>query len=494
MKSRTIKLAAAAVIVVAMVIGFNELVSTNGSGSAAFANMIETMKQMPWIHWTVTSVVRGERTIESWFCFDSGVFASKHKDGRLLYNNEKENYEYTYDQQKNVIFFSQVGDDVREHETLPGSSFQFFEIIMAQLNKEASEITREAVLKDSQEVEIITAEMTPDSNVDKEELIRDIKRNVLLSMKVDYKDASKSLVAIFDYPTEGPKNIYDLGASRDVEIVSLLLPSDVQQLIKKLNTLRETTLTRYVAVSVPSNISQLPTSFTERRPNRYFTGKDSLVSSIWRRGGERNHSMGYFSEESDSVPSLESLSVSPQDAAELLVAVKTSIYKANERRIYTYQILNGEPVRNIRKGPVETYGREIFIEQICWPQIVVPRNKPVEWKIESITSQDNELLIVIERRTKSFTGRWLLNPARNHICQKYEHKHSDGTPIQLIEILEYANTQSGQWYPRRIQKTEDRQADGEELQETTCRVIYLKENQQFPEEIFDPGHLPKAND
>ena len=116
------------------------------------------------------------------------------------------------------------------------------------------------------------------------------------------------------------------------------------------------------------------------------------------------------------------------------------------------------------------------------------------YEYKNLKCSNDETLIMIERVTGNFVGRWFINPARNYICQKYEHGHSDGTPIRSTEILEYAQTQSGQWYPCRIRRTDHQRVDSEELRETTSRIIFLQENPDFPEVIFDPANLPKAND
>jgi len=493
MKSKITKLAAAAVIIVAVLIGLNQFSGSIDGSNVAFADMIKTMKQMPWVHLTGTYVASGENFVESWFCFESEIFASiQYREGKLLYNNDKDNSEYTYDQQEGIIYFSQVGGVNRESASLTSSSF-LPEVMINHLSKEASEITRDIIFQNGEKVEIVSATMNQKSSITQIEFRRNVQQNLILSTKVDYKDATKSLVTTYDYPETGPMDIYDLGAPADAEIVYLHLSSEIQDLIEKLNSLRKTMLTKYVAISIPSGVGQLPTSFDGRRPERYFTVKDHLVSSIWRKDDERRHSMGYFSK-GDVVPSAEELLENIQNSAELLVAVCSNIYKASERRIYRYQILNGKSLRTIRKGAVEDYGSTIFVEQICWPQIVVPRYRSMQWKMEHVTGSNDETLIMIERVTGNFVGRWFINPARNYICQKYEHGHSDGTPIRSTEILEYAQTQSGQWYPCRIRRTDHRRVDSEELRETTSRIIFLQENPDFPEGIFDPANLPKAND
>ncbi len=493
MKSKITKLAAAAVIIIVIVTAISHLgVSIDGT-SIAFGDMVEAMQEKPWVHWQVTSGTTDESLIESWFCFERSLSAHKRADGTLLFNDDREKNQHTYDPQKGVIYFAYGQQETHEPDSLPVASFQLVPIIMQYLAEEALKITRKTIWQDGQELETISAQMIKGSTAKQIELVRDVQQNLLISMKVDYKDDSKNLFAEFDYPQEGPESIYDLDAPQEAEVVSLVAPSDISQLIEKLDTLRQTSLTNYVALSVPADINQLPTSFTDYRPQRYFSVKDELVCSIWRKDKERRRSQGYFSKEANDALSLGDLSADVQNFAQLLVPVCTNIY--SKKRVYHWQMLNGKSVRSIRRGLIEVYGRETFIEQICWPQIVTPQHEAVDWNIESVTGEDNELLIMIERRSESgFTGRWFLNPARNYICQLYEH--SGDFPINQMKILEYAKTTNGQWYPRKILNTRYGRfkKDGEELPKTASRIIHLLENPVFPKGLFDPANLPEADE
>lgn len=487
MNRLVLKFAVATVVIIGVLLGIYQL---SDGPSRVYGEMIEAMKQMPWVHWTVTSQETDEIITESWIGFEDSIFAHKRSNGTLLCNIG--NMEYTYSPQQNEVYFSNTHDISREQEFFPIASFQIVQITIDHLTKEASEITRESFFQGEQEIELVVAKMIGSSDVEEVELKRDVRQNLLLSLRVDYKDSNKDIVGIYDYPENGPKSIFDLGAPENSKVVSLIIPPDIPQLIKRLDTLRQTLLTNYVVISLPSDIEKLPTSYPYRIP-RYFTSKDNLASIIWREENERCHSMGYFSEEIAAMLRIESMPENIQSISQKLLTVSSTIYKASKRRIFHYQILNGKPVRNIRRGPVETYGSEVFIEQICWPRIVMPQNTPVEWEVESVTGSNNEPLIMIERVLESgIKKRWFLNPARNYICQRNE-LFNVSSPISAMEILEYARTPNGQWYPRKIQKTEYERIrrNGEMLPEISYKVIYLFENPVFPKGLFDPDNLPR---
>jgi hypothetical protein len=495
MRSPITKLAVAAAAVVALAVAINEFGGSTGHGNTALADMVKTMRQMPWVHYTVTSLVGGETLGEYWLGFGSSVQAYRLQGGKLSYRQGREGIGYTFDPQKKVIYARQIQDLEQEQEPVPDSPSAFLETMLHWLDEEASSTTRQTRLLDGQQVEVITAELTREGVLYRVEVQRDVHENLLVRSRYENcADEGKSLAMECDYPTKGPESIHDLGVPAGTEIVSLYLPPEVSELIRKLDTLRKTRLTRYVAVSVPTGTTLLPTSFTGRRPERYFTSKDDQVSAIWRNGEDRCQVRGYLPPEAQGATTMEQVSQNPRQVAVSLVPVAATIFPAGKHPSYRYQILNGARIRSERKwNAVEAVGREIFPEQIGWPQIVVPQSGAVEWRMQPAVGEDGENLILIERRDLT-VERWFLNPAKDFLCQKNElARLSDGTIVVSMEILEYAQTPKGQWYPCRLQKTESRHVNGQDIPETVSRDIYLQEDPQFPPSLFDPESLPSAD-
>jgi hypothetical protein len=205
--------------------------------------------------------------------------------------------------------------------------------------------------------------------------------------------------------------------------------------------------------------------------------------------------MGYFPKLKGVVPGLKDISENVQGAAETLVAVSSDIYQSDRvpKRIHHYQLLNGKVVRNVRVGDVEVYGSEIFLEQICWPHIVVPTPRlfQVKWDTEVVTDSNGESLIMIERtfEDKTVSERWYLDPARDYICVRNEFVCT--TNERCIEILEYARTSDGNYYPKVIRKKDTVITGSSKIMEELIRNIYIQIEPQYPEGIFDPENLPK---
>ncbi len=118
------KIAVAAAVIVALAVVIGEFGGRNGHGSTALADMVRTMQQQPWVHYTVTSVVSGETVSEYWLGFDPPVQAYRLQNGKLSYRRGKEGIGYTLDPQKKVIYAAQVSDLGRQEDQVPDSRRQ----------------------------------------------------------------------------------------------------------------------------------------------------------------------------------------------------------------------------------------------------------------------------------------------------------------------------------------------------------------------------------
>jgi hypothetical protein len=519
MKSKITKLAAAAVLI----IGVLFINSRNGGfidgSSLALGQTIEKMKEMPWIHFKTTTIENDENITESWFGLESKTFASKqYMESKLLFMNSKENTEYTYKENDGVIYYSKIDSRVRDDDYVPDSAFEPVKEMMNYINKYAFKITRKTTTLENREVEIIAAAgIADEENIfDKLELTRDIRENLLLRVKMDYKDvpeyqlskmpeevrkqwinSRKDTITTFDYPETGPGSIYELGVPANAKIITSTIPEEIQEIILKLNSLRETSLTRYVAIAISGDSDNLPTSSEGLRNAAFFSPNDKSIYITWRRGDlERRFSQGYF-QASEILPTREDILNNIESWAEKINPVREYIYRnngENQFRQYYFE-LNGNTVLQNEKtiSKFLIYEADESIIENCWPKITVPRQVAMKWSLEYLNGKDNDQLIVISRQLDTVIGKWYINPGKNFICQKYERYNSDGTITNCKEILEYAATESGQIYPRKIQMTKYNQKNNQLVQEVATKIIYLKENPEYPDWIFDPKSLPESD-
>ena len=511
MKSPVTKIAAVAVIFIAVLISIHHF----GSSNSVFAAMIENAEQMPWIHMvSLKNLGSGEHRFEVWVSPRSKIIAKKW-DGTLTFVNGIEEREYLYDSSQDKIFVSH-GDFSHSSYESPTKLLRDF---VHRLEAHAVELSSENKIIDGVNTEMITGIIPEGSQSVNVTLFRDIDNDLLTRLEAIFPDPSKNILAVYDYPETGPMSIYDLGFSSETEIVYLTAPPKLQELREKINSLRNANVKSYVAISIPCDVTKLPTS---------FRGEHDAVASIWRKNNSWRCDWGYYAE--DSMLMLETLSNSVQHAAKSLIPAASHIVKGDK----TYTLIRKEwGDGKLYKRSATWYPGNMSIERLCWPRMSGTVGVPVKWKVETVTGPNGGSLILIERaqdgRVPNDKGtyvmptrdRWFFNPERNYICQKHEKSillFADWVTNKqwlsgqenprfewagrdyenIIEVLEYAQTSSGRWYPRLVEETNlwyndegSKAIVDQKSSFSVRRKVYLEENPDFPKEIFDPSNLSK---
>jgi len=208
-----IKFAAVAVIIIGIMFFISDNgVSIDGS-SLALGQTFENMKKVPWVF--IESGTKGKVDFQRWFGFESGVSVLMGPSGNIQYNNKKEGFEYTYSPststnltQQKVIYFSRVQDGLYDFlisREVPEDAIELTEKAIKNFEEESQKVKRKVINQKGEKVEVITGK---DRSGVKVEIRRSIKRNLILSVK------SNDYYNTFNYPAEGPKSIYDLGAPK----------------------------------------------------------------------------------------------------------------------------------------------------------------------------------------------------------------------------------------------------------------------------------------
>ena len=128
MKTKIRKLAAAVVIIMAVIM----LITYLGNGTldiatAAFAQMTEAMKKMPWMH--MITEIRDRPSFESgeyWFSFDLGIEAIRYDSGKLSFYDYGARSVYVYDPSSEEVTISRLPEK-RMFAGGAGSPWHFLE-------------------------------------------------------------------------------------------------------------------------------------------------------------------------------------------------------------------------------------------------------------------------------------------------------------------------------------------------------------------------------
>jgi len=230
MRSRITKLATAAVILVAIIIGVNQFSGSIDLATIALADISEAMKNVPWMHHINRGFEKG--VTEQWIGFETKIHALKWVNGTVTFWNIKEHKKYEYDPENNsiTIDYALVEDDFPSQLSSPVS---FLEDAIKMLEEQGVEIITKETEYNGQIVQL--QEILPPERPNKwgESYILRLyiqpDTKLLLAGQVKGTDSNGNTIfdgnITFSYPQTGPADIYDLGVPRDAQIIDKL-PKD----------------------------------------------------------------------------------------------------------------------------------------------------------------------------------------------------------------------------------------------------------------------------
>jgi len=218
MKSPVTQLAAATVIIIVVLIVINQFDGSIDGATMAFAQITENMKKMPWMHGVVEGA--GER-LEAWFSFERRVMVSKRVPGEIRYHDGLKQTVQIYEPDANTITISYTTANALAGL---GSVLDFPKHILKLFDDTGEKIIQETGKykgKDSKIYKMSGFLGCMDMRV---EMIVDMDKNILLFLNQKVFDEAGALKmegnAYFDYPENGPNNIYEVGVPTSARIVS----------------------------------------------------------------------------------------------------------------------------------------------------------------------------------------------------------------------------------------------------------------------------------
>ena len=216
-------LAAAALIACGMLVWLGRLLLPLGQSTVTLAETLATMRTRPWIH-VVQSGASDGGVYEYWECFDARTRARKLPRGRISYANYGANVMYAYNPNANKITVSFTTDSY-----MVGPQWEPVKLLSEAVERAAAagtETSREVAVENGVRVERIQVEYESEGRSLAVTYVRDVARNVLLRTEATVvKDGQTSRhETTFDYPDEGPADIYALGVPRPMQTVMDIRP------------------------------------------------------------------------------------------------------------------------------------------------------------------------------------------------------------------------------------------------------------------------------
>lgn len=230
MKTKITKLTAAAVIIIAVLIGINHFGGSIDGATIAFAEVKEAMQKVSWMHSSSRSLNNDCKStiVEEWTGYEREIQAEKWTDGKAVFWDSVKQRKYIYKPKANSISVEVTrGDSPGAPMLTFVSPVLFLDMFFHDMEKMGAEITTRFDKYQGQRVQITELE-TPDIVADNKEkysikLYIEPESKLILAVEMKIYNSNGTLIlyaeTTFDYPDNGPKDIYDLGVPKDAKII-----------------------------------------------------------------------------------------------------------------------------------------------------------------------------------------------------------------------------------------------------------------------------------
>jgi sulfatase modifying factor 1 len=228
MRSSYVKMALAAVIILAVVLGWAAFLGPGGRSAKALGQVREAMGGVPWIHVRAdTPEQKGQ--MDAWVCFEKAIEIAREPDGTVRYRDEAREMMQVYDPVGKTIVTTSLTDRyaVPNRTGLPASPTDVLEKLLETRSQASnSEVAVTATQVDGHAAKVIRVTTRHSGDlVGREDLTivvnAESKLPITMEAAAVRADGTPlgSLHAIFDYPHEGPADIYSLGVPRDAKVI-----------------------------------------------------------------------------------------------------------------------------------------------------------------------------------------------------------------------------------------------------------------------------------
>lgn len=527
MQNKWTKRVSAAVIFIAIFIGISNLPQSQLSAAELLIKVSENMANIKWAKSTSKTYVPGnDKPANSSTAItdveNKQVFLV-YKKGYLHQLDYKNRIKSVYRPEDNTMIVSKLKGEWTSPET---SVNQFIE----KLKTEGLEIKQSHVTIDGIEMAIIEynetlSNLNPEPNKFMSKMIfggksvKTIKYKLtintdhlnLSSGQVSYFDSEDNPIARMVSETEimksGPADIYELGAPKDAIIINKIPDKQVKDIREKIGEHKASFLKNYVAVYIQRYASNDNDRIAEALVI-YSQGKKLRVDSFY--------SGSYAKKEKLTEKRTDLLQGSinilrqfiPEDEA--LAMRYVSIYDGLWR--HKLEISDKKFVLHPKKRSPNGDGRgNDDLADFGW-RTIWWMNDP-EHMYEDEFSKENGLIameLTAQGTSWQLPKRLVLyvDPEKDYLYKRYTEKDVLDAPWQIekieecsqkswkvrtYEVLEYAQTSNGQWYPKTFTiKGFDKELTGNKYNSDfnrTNEIYLIEENPNFPEELFDPQIL-----
>lgn len=326
--------------------------------------------------------------------------------------------------------------------------------------------------------------------------------------EVDYEDKKKNIV-IYRYPKKGPKNIYALGVPRDIKVMNLAPPREIETLVDNAIAAERRFANVFFAIECKLLESLEDSVPPARHPRGYMPFQEGtrlynvdnqiapavVITVTYRKGdnGRRDIYPIWISEYSDLDDYLEKLTkVQKTIPLENNEALKTWAQRRLPSQIiilsncnaYLFQLdRNGSLVKlPYRNDPRD---RAALLNVNFWRP---PNNRyDLDHYYEPLANQTGQWGELVGIAIGGERYKCYYNPERNYICELASREFSKSEPLRGFtrNVVQYANTSNGNWYPRKTIFVRDKVS--------YLFVRYIDDNCQIDDKLFDKDSISASH-
>jgi hypothetical protein len=505
MKNRITKLAIAAVLIIAVMLGTYAITGSFDGSSIVLADVVENMRKMPWVHASIEMDQAGQKTTEDhWVCFDPSIIIKDNSDGSIMYIHYGKNKMYEYKPDTNTIKITSTTDEYN----LPGlgSLAEFIPALLDQAREQNAEITSELTELGSISVEIIHIV----SKVQDVTLVCDIEQNLVISMTTEaiIPDSEENITAhaVFDYPDEGPQDIYALGAPEDAVIIDTVPKGNLKDLTDEIQRRFDNGIGDHTAVILDSRI-----------------GDDGVLKpsmiTIMRQKGKRKRRDFYYAidssgRKSDLITLYEDVKdrwpdFTVEEIEELVTDQAWSQMLFDGKKTHTRFIVSGQVQKQktrtdlFKLMPMDSFAGIIWVN----PRVVIMGHADTDGALESLDTDAEHaglwgFRVVRTVSSKkagqhgaySGTDDYWFDPEKDYMLVEQITKNEigkKGEAARIRTIVEEAGqTSDGKWYPMVIVKDDSHiSPNGETRNSKKIKHVLIDVDETLDPTLFDSKNL-----
>ncbi len=421
MKSKITKLAAAAVIIIAVLIGINQFVGSIDMANIAFANVRAKVGEAGWMHLKGSSVEPDGEKVKSevWLSAKKQIIATKRSDLSIAawidYANKQRQI---YKEDANELTLMGTAKRSASGEV---AIWDYLNLWLGNEMLGKARIEEHTEVIDGVAFRVYDLLLSEDAGTCDMKIVTDAQTNLPISIVIKAENsAGEKSSAEFkcEYIDAGPENIYTLGVPSDAKVIDMLPGVGIKELAEIFNEKRER-FSPYIFFCVQPSQGTIVVNYI--KGDTFDAGKYFKYAHY-----------AYW------IPNNYKICDEIEDG---VFEFAENLHKRSDAQFVSATLWDGKrqhqvdyPERSVSKsrssGNVRSVGH-------FWPLSgMVGRIKEDDY------SKSHNLIAVR-------TGRILrhFDPLHDYVCVRYESRIEDGK-ILLREMGDLVQTEEGYWYPR----------------------------------------------